>query len=78
MSNSIFTRPGFWVFVSGLATGLFVKSKACRKVCVNTMAAGMIAKDKSAEGAANLKDEAMDIYEEAKTKKAAAQQGEEA
>ena len=68
----------FWLFVGGTAAGLFAKSKAARKLCVNTIAAGMQARDCAAEGLENLKEEAQDIYEDAKRKASACDETEEA
>lgn len=62
----------FWLFVGGTAAGLFVRTKACRKLAVNAVASGMMAKDCVNEGIENIKEEANDIYEDAKKKKAEA------
>ncbi len=54
----------------GLGLGVVVprilKAKKTRVFAVQTMAKGLILKDKVKEQVANLKDEAMDIYEDAK------------
>lgn len=64
----------FWIGVGGLAVGLFACSKPARKLAVNTVACGMSTKDKITEGWANIKEEAADIYEEAKAKNAPAEE----
>ena len=60
----------FWCFVGGVATGVFSRSKTARKACVNGLAKGMLLKDSASEALQNMKDEAQDIYEEAKSKAA--------
>ena len=69
MSN-LLKSAKFWLFVGGAAAGLFARSKTARKVCVNSIAAGMQARDSVAAGVQNLKEEAQDIYEDAKRKAA--------
>ena len=64
----------FWLFVGGAAAGLFARSKTARRACVNGIAAGLQMKDQMAAGLQNMKEEAQDIYEDAKRKAA----GEEA
>ena len=59
-----------WIYLAGAVTGVFLTTKAARKAAVNTIAGGMLAKDKINEGIANLKDDANDIYEDAKRKRA--------
>lgn len=65
-----FKSAKFWLFVGGTAAGLFAKSKTARKACVNGLAAGMQLKDNVSAGLQNIKEEAQDIYEDAKRKAA--------
>ena len=61
----------FWIGVGCFAGGLFATSKCARKVAVKGMAAGMQVKDNIKTGWENVKEEAADIYEEAKEEIAA-------
>ena len=54
----------------GVATVVFSIRKTARKACVNGIAKGMLLKDSASEALQNMKDEAQDIYEEAKSKAA--------
>ena len=69
MSN-LLKNAKFWIFIGGTAAGLFARSKADRKACVNGLAAGMQLKDNVAAELQNIKEEAQDIYEDAKRKAA--------
>ncbi len=62
----IFKSGKFWIGVGCFAGGVFAGSKAARKIAVKGMAAGMKAKDNVVAGWNNIKEEATDIYEEAK------------
>ena len=62
----IFKSGKFWIGVGCFAGGIFAGSKAARKIAVKGMAAGMKAKDNVVAGWNNIKEEATDIYEEAK------------
>ena len=68
--SSMMKNWKFWCFAGGVAAGIFARSKTARKACVNGMAKVMLLKDSAAEVLQNLKDEAQDIYEEAKAKAA--------
>ncbi|MFI3312776.1 MAG: DUF6110 family protein [Eubacteriales bacterium] len=50
----------------GLVATKILKAKKTRKFAVKAVAQGMMMKDSVMEEITNLKDEAMDIYEEAK------------
>ena len=63
---NIFKNAKFWIGVGGLATGLFVTSKCARKIAVKGLACGMQTRDNIKAGWENIKEEANDIYEEAK------------
>ncbi|MBR3309060.1 MAG: hypothetical protein IKG00_04090 [Lachnospiraceae bacterium] len=62
----VFKSGKFWIGVGCFAGGLFATSKVARKIAVKGMAAGMKAKDNVVVGWNNIKEEAGDIYEEAK------------
>ena len=62
----VFKNPKFWIGVGCFAGGLFVTSKVARKIAVKGIAAGMKTKDGIVAGWNNIKEEAEDIYEEAK------------
>lgn len=68
---NIFKNAGFWIGIGGFAAGMFVTSKCARKIAVKSMAAGMKARDGVKTGWDNIKEEASDIYEEAKEEAAA-------
>ena len=61
-----------WKFVCGLAAGLILppvlKSNAVRKAAVNVTAKGMQLKDNATSSICSIKEEAQDIYAEAKNK----------
>ena len=76
--SSIVKNWKLWCFMGGVAAGIFARSKTARKACVNGIAKGMLLKDSAAEALQNIKDEAQDIYEEAKAKAAAEREQAEA
>lgn len=55
-------------FVGGMIAASAVKSNTARKLAVNTMAKGMEIKDNAQYGYNKMRDEAENIYEEAKLK----------
>ncbi len=63
---NILKNPKLWIGVGCFAGGLFVTSKCARKIVVKGMAAGMQTRDNIKAGWENVKEEANDIYEEAK------------
>ena len=63
---SIFKNAKFWIAVGGIATGMFATSKCARKLAVKGIAAGMKTRDDIKTGWENIKEEATDLYEEAK------------
>ena len=63
---NIFKSAKFWIGVGCFAGGLFATSKCARKIAVKSMAAGLQVKDNIKSGWDNVKEEANDIYEEAK------------
>lgn len=67
----IFKNAKFWIGVGAFAGGLFVTSKCARKIAVKSMAVGMQTRDNIKAGWENVKEEANDIYEEAKEEVAA-------
>ena len=71
----IFKNAKFWIGVGAFAGGLFVTSKCARKIAVKGMAAGMQTRDNIKAGWDNVKEEANDIYEEAKEEVAAKADG---
>ena len=66
--KGMFGSAKFWMFVGGTAAGIFLKSRSSRKVAVHALAGGMIARDKVMEGVTNIREDAMDLYEDAKRK----------
>lgn len=68
--SSIVKNWKLWCFAGGVAAGIFARSKTARKACVNGIAKGMLLKDSAAEVLQNIRDEAQDIYEEAREKAA--------
>lgn len=68
---NIFKNAKFWIGVGCFAGGLFATSKCARKIAVRGMAAGMQARDNIRAGWENVKEEANDLYEEAKEEIAA-------
>ena len=63
---NILKNPKLWIGIGCFAGGLFATSKCARKIAVKGMAAGMQTRDNIKAGWQNVKDEANDIYEEAK------------
>ncbi len=63
---NIFKSPKFWIGIGCFAGGLFATSKCARKIAVKGMSAGMQVKDNIVTGWENVKEEATDLYEEAK------------
>ena len=72
MAKNILKDARLWIGLGGVAVGLFASSKAARKLAVKTVACGMKTKDRVNEGWTNIKEEATDIYEEAKAQNAPA------
>lgn len=62
----IFKSAKFWIAVGGIATGMFATSKCARKIAVKSLACGMQTRDNIRAGWNNIKEEANDLYEEAK------------
>ena len=62
----IFKSAKFWIGVGAFAGGLFATSKCARKLAVKSVAAGLQTKDNLVAGWENIKEEANDLYEEAK------------
>jgi len=62
----LFRSGKFWIGAGLFALGIFASSKTARDMVVKGMAAGMKAKDNIAAGWSNIKEDARDIYEEAK------------
>lgn len=52
--------------VAALAAGKFLKSKTAHNLAVRGVAGGMRVKDAALKTAENIREEALDIYEEAK------------
>ena len=67
----IFKNAKFWIAVGGVATGMFATSKCARKLAVKGIACGMQTRDNIKAGWDSIKEEANDIYEEAKEEAAA-------
>ena len=68
---NIFKSAKFWIGVGGVAAGIFATSKCARKIAVKSMAAGMQTRDNIKAGWESIKEEAEDLYEEAKEEAAA-------
>ena len=62
----LFKNAKFWIGVGCFAGGLFATSKCARKIAVKGLATGMQVKDNIKTGWENVKEEATDLYEEAK------------
>lgn len=71
---SIFKNAKFWIGVGGVAVGAFATSKCARKLAVKGMACGMQTRDNIKAGWESIKEEANDIYEEAKQEAAPAEE----
>lgn len=71
---NIFKSAKFWIGVGGVAAGIFASSKCARKIAVKSIACGMQTRDNIKAGWDSIKEEANDIYEEAKQESAAAQE----
>ena len=67
----VFKNAKFWIGVGCFAGGVFATSKAARKLVVKGMATGMKTKDTIVAGWNNVKEEAGDLYDEAKEEAAA-------
>ena len=65
-----FTKPGFLYFVGGALFSTvavnFAKSKCCKNMCINAVAQCMKMKDDTEHAIAVVKEEAEDLYNEAK------------
>ena len=68
---SIFKNAKFWIGVGCFAGGVFATTKLARKIAVKGMAAGLQVKDNIKAGWENVKEEAGDLYEDAKEEAAA-------
>lgn len=70
--NKIFKSKALWTFVGGMATALvgakFAKSDKARELAVHSMASTMKMKDDAMATFESLKEDAQDIYHEAKAK----------
>lgn len=71
---SFLGRKKLWAFVGGVAAGLvlppLVKSKTARKAAVSVVAKGMGIKDDAKAACEAIKEDAQDVYAEAKQKAA--------
>ena len=69
---SFFARKKVWTFVGGIAAGLvlppLVKSKTARKAAVSVVAKGMSLKDEAQAACESIKEDAQDVYAEARQK----------
>ncbi|MCD7951256.1 MAG: DUF6110 family protein [Erysipelotrichaceae bacterium] len=69
---SLLTNKKVWAFVGGVVTTVatqnFVKSKTARDLAVKGLANGMRIKDEASESFETIKEDAKDIYYEAKVK----------
>ena len=74
MLHAFFTNPKVLSFVGGAVAVVIgkkiAKSEKTRQFCVNTLAKGMMISDCAKEGYQNMKEEAHDIYVDAKNKAA--------
>jgi hypothetical protein len=59
-------HPFLWGIIAALAVPAFVKSKTAHKLAVNGVAGGMRIKDEAVRKAEVIREEAVDIYEEAR------------
>ena len=70
MMKHYFEKECKVVFAAGVAIGAgvfaFLKTKKAREIAVKGVAGSMIIKDKVMEGVINIKEDAEDIYAEAK------------
>lgn len=68
----ILTSKKLWAFVGGIAAGLALKpivtSKCVRKAAVGVVAKGMEMKDGAKSACEQIKEDAQDVYAEAKSK----------
>lgn len=64
----MFENKKLWAFIGGAAAGLFLRGKTARKIAVNGIACGMQTRDKINAEIQSVKEDAADIYEEAKEK----------
>ena len=67
----MFENKKLWMYIGGAVAGMFVKSKTARKIAVKGVACGMQTKDAVSAEIQSMKEDATDIYEEAKAKVAA-------
>ena len=67
----IFKNAKFWIGVGCFAGGVFATTKLARKIAVKGVAAGLQVKDNIKAGWENVKEEANDLYEDAKEEAAA-------
>lgn len=71
---TFFAKKKVWAFVGGVAAGLIlpplVKSKTARKAAVSVVAKGMNLKDDAKTAYESIKEDAQDVYAEAKQKAA--------
>lgn len=72
---AFYGSPKFWLFAGGLLSGLILppalKSRAAHKAAVNITAGGMQMRDDAKARAQAIKEEAQDVYAEAKQQRAA-------
>ncbi len=65
-----FEKGNIGLFIGGAVFSLvaanFLKSKSCKKLCVQTLAKGLGLKDDVEHRIATIKEEAEDLYNEAK------------
>lgn len=71
---SFFAKKKLWFFAGGVAAGLIVpqivKSKTARKAAVSVVAKGMGLRDDAKAACEAIKEDAQDVYAEAKQKAA--------